>query len=58
MLPTHSLREGFTGQWFDELLPLADQLLSQAELAFGERDPDWKLIGVQWGKRKHYVANR
>jgi hypothetical protein len=42
------LRKEFPGDWSDDLSTLCEQLLTEAEQLYGERDRTWTFLGVRW----------
>jgi hypothetical protein len=53
---TLALRKEFRGDWVDDLTPLAEQLLAEAEELYGSRDRAWIFLGVQVGEFKSNVT--
>lgn len=44
-----ALREGYPGDWSDNLTAVGEQLIAEAEQLYGERDRVWSFLGVQVG---------
>ena len=42
-----ALRAEYPGKWSDEHMALAEKLLAEAELEYGERDRAWTFVGVR-----------
>jgi hypothetical protein len=53
---TLALRKEFPGDWFDDLTPLAEQLLREAEEFYSERDRTWTFLGGQVGEFKENLT--